>query len=184
MASNRDSNAPQDVRQVSSFRRLLRNLGRMTVGVRFLLLLCVFWVGALIYKSLNHELRIPQPYDTPVWIAGDWIVGEYRTCQLRTTTLIAGSVPSPEARAELPRLFCGRNDLVNGPDSLVQFQDAIPDATGATNALSGRGDWRAFDSYFHVLPVRYNGRIERSDMLYDSWRCQRNSASLTCWALN
>jgi hypothetical protein len=40
------------------------------------------------------------------------------------------------------------------------------------------------DADFHLMPVRYNGRIDRLDKLVISWRCQRNSDSLTCNALN
>ena len=100
---------------------------------------------------------------------------------MRRTTPSAGIVQSQEARAELPRLFCGKNWAAEG---VAEFETAMPDPDAAVNAILGKGDWGALDSYFHVLPVHYNGRIDRPDSVFISWRCQRNTASLTCWALN
>jgi hypothetical protein len=98
-----------------------------------------------------------------------------------TTTPPAGVVLSQTARAELPRLFCGKNWE---REVVAEFEVAMPDPNGATDALRGKGDWTAFDSYFHVLPVLYFGRIERPDSWFVSWCCQRNRDSLTCKALN
>ena len=143
------------------------------------------------HQTLDESGWITHDHVTPVWIDGNWMVGEYRTCQLLTTTPIAGAVQSPDARSELPRLLCGRNETDAVAGSLSEFENAVPGWTSATNPLSGGSDWTAFDSYFHVLPVRYSGRIERPDKMYDSWRCQRNGSSLldsknaiTCWALD
>lgn len=141
----------------------------------------IYDVAGSIYESLNNAGWITHDHDTPVWIQGDWMAGEYRTCQLLTTTPMAGGVLSQEARAELPRLLCGRDPSESIFGSIVEFQNAVPNVTVAQ---WDRGDWSAFDSYFHVLPVRYNGRIERPDKWYVSWRCQRENASLTCKALN
>jgi hypothetical protein len=141
-------------------------------------------VAALVYASyeaLDDHGWIPHDHDTPVWIQGDWLVGEYRDCGMLTTTPPAGVVLSQTARAELPRLFCGKNWEGEGVD---EFENAMPDQTGATDALRGRGDWSPFNSYFHVLPVRFFGRVERPDSWFVSWRCQRKSDSLTCKALN
>ena len=145
-------------------------------------------IAVAFYQGLDASGWIPHDHQTPVWIHGDWMVGEYRACQLRTTTSFPGNrslglpgiVLSQQARAELPRLFCGGE----GGDGITQFQLAMPSFDAATESVWGEQDWRWFDDYFHVLPVRYNGRIERPDKWEDSWRCQRNTASLTCWALN
>ena len=40
------------------------------------------------------------------------------------------------------------------------------------------------DHYFHLMPVNYFGQTDRTDKWVISWRCQRNSASLTCKALD
>jgi len=133
------------------------------------------------HESLDNSGWILHNHDTPVWIAGDWLVGEYRDCGMLTTTPPTGIVLSQTARAELPRLFCGKNWEGVGVN---EFQLAMPDYSAATDAIWGRSDWSSFDSYFHVLPVRYNGRIDRPDSVFDSWRCQRNSESLTCKALD
>jgi len=151
----------------------------------------LFFVVALVYTylpiTLDNAGWIPHSHDTPVWIQGDWLVGEYRTCQLMTTTPVAGRVLSQEARAELPRLLCGRTDADRIAGSLDEFENAMLGTGIASNAIvsaTDNGDWSALDGYFHVLPVRYYGRIERPDKLYVSWRCQRESESLTCKALN
>jgi hypothetical protein len=82
------------------------------------------------------------------------MVGEYRDCGMLTKTPPAGIVFSEEARAELPRLFCGKNWDGEG---IVEFQLAMPHYSSATDSVWGRTDWSAFDSYFHTLPVRYYG---------------------------
>jgi hypothetical protein len=134
------------------------------------------------YNWLDQAGWIPHNHDTPVWIAGDWLVGEYRDCGMLTKTQLTGSVRSQEVLAELPRLLCGREWDNAG---FLEFEDATTGVSEATkSALWYGGDWSALDGYFHVLPVRYNGRIDRPDSVFDSWRCQRNSESLTCKALN
>lgn len=145
-------------------------------------LLCYLGIWAVgLYKSLDNSGWIAHNHDTPVWIQGDWLVGEYRVCGLRTTAPLVGVAMSQAARAGLPRLLCGKSWENEG---VGEFEIAMPDPTGATDALFGKGNWITFDSYFHVLPVRYYGRTDRPESVFVSWRCQRNSASLTCWALN
>lgn len=144
--------------------------------------LCAVYSGInSVDDSLDTTGWISHSHDTPVWIAGDWMVGEYRDCGMLTTTPPAGIVLSQTARTELPRLFCGKNWDGQG---VIEFQLAMPEYSAATDAVWGRSDWSTFDSYFHVLPVHYNGRIDRPDTVFDSWRCQRDSGSLTCNALN
>jgi hypothetical protein len=148
------------------------------------------WLGALILVwFLAHAADtwldsigwVTHDHDTPVWIHGDWMVGEYRDCGMRTTTPSAGIVQSQEARAELPRLFCGKNWAGEG---VSEFEIAMPDPYAAANAILGQGDWGPFDNSFHILPVIYHGRIGRPDAVLVSWRCQRLSESLVCNALN
>lgn len=139
------------------------------------------------YTDLDNSGWISRNHDTPIWIQGNWLVGEYRDCQMLTTTPPAGIVLSQHAQSELPRLLCGENgsDVVAG--SLSEFESEMSNLTGAaptSAAIWSGGDWSGMDSYFHVLPVRYNGRIERPDRVYISWHCQRNTSALTCWALN
>lgn len=160
-------------------------------------------VAVVLWNSyLSHQ---PVDHDTPVWIQGDWLVGEYRVCQMRTKMQPAG----PDSLAKLPRLFCGQD-----ASGIVDFQRAtnpalqdttIPD--GDVFTVSVTSD--ALDSYFHVLPIRYFGTVKTSevkgfkydpngpdsykDFIYEydrtdkwviSWRCQRLSESLTCKALD
>jgi hypothetical protein len=91
---------------VSDFGALRPGLRSFVKGVG--VVLAIWLVGAVgigAYTSLDEAGWITHNHDTPVWIAGDWIIGEYRTCQLLTTTPIAGRVRSQEARTELPRLL-------------------------------------------------------------------------------
>ena len=145
------------------------------------------------YEAADQGGWITHNHNTPVWIQGDWMVGEYRICQLLTATPPAGTVMSEKARSSLPRLLCGKNDSDTTAGSFGEFENAMRDSTGSVplwTAIWGTGDWGTEDSYFHVMPVRYFGRIQRADVIYDSWRCQRlsmgvlESAALECKALN
>ena len=150
------------------------------------LVLWVLLVGACVTGvGLYHSGWIPRSHDTPVWIGGDWLVGEYRTCDLLIAPPLARDVPSEQALGELPRLFCGRDDpTFLGSVTDFEFAMPVPEMTDALNAVKGEEGWSTFEGYFHVLPVRYYGRIDRTDRSIDSWRCQRESASLTCKALD
>ena len=148
------------------------------LGWGFIILLCL--AGYAIFSAYEGGW-IPRNHDTPVWIAGDWIVGEYRDCGMLTTTPMDGITLSVAALAELPRMFCGKDWEDQG---VAEFEIAMPNPDGATNAITGRSDWSTFSSFFHVLPVQYFGRIDRPDSVFISWRCQRKSDSLTCKALN
>ena len=155
---------------------------RTATGWGCLIFLCLVGYGIYGgYEWLDGNGWIPHDHDTPVWIHGDWIVGEYRHCGMRTTTPFAGIVQLQEARADLPRLFCGKNWADEG---VSEFETAMPDPDAAVNAVLGKGDWGALDKSFHILPVLYHGRIGRPDAVFVSWRCQRLSESLECKALD
>lgn len=128
------------------------------------------------YQSLDNSGWITHDHDTPVWIQGDWLVGEYRKCDMPVRTT---------------RLFCGGDAIGGG--SIVGFTGSVSDddAANALNAAMTRNaqtDWTPLEKYFHVLPVRYYGRLIRPERDTErailSWRCQRNSDSLTCKALD
>jgi len=137
-----------------------------------------------LYGWLDDGGRISHSNETPVWIQGDWLVGEYRDCQMRTKT-------DPPQRKDidsldkLPRLFCGED--ANG---LFDFQREIEPSLhdvqtppeGSMYFIGVTAD--DLDRDFHVLPVRYFGRIDRTDKWVISWRCQRLSESLECRALD
>ena len=135
-------------------------------------LLCYLGIWAVgLYKSLDNSGWIAHNHDTPVWIQGDWLVGEYRECDMQTTTTVfEGSHYNAEELKTLPRLFCGR--AANG------FFEWSETKTGTDVS------WQTISGDFHTLPVSYFGRLERPDKWRVSWRCQRNSNSLTCKALN
>jgi hypothetical protein len=156
--------------------------GCITFVCRILGILALVWIVAHVANTWLDSIGwVTHDHDTPVWIHGDWMVGEYRDCGMRTTTPFAGIVQSQEARAELPRLFCGKNWADEG---VSEFEIAMPDPGAAVNAVIGKGGWVALDNNFHVLPVLYHGRIDRPDAVFVSWRCQRLSASLECKAVN
>lgn len=111
-----------------------------------------------IYESLDQTGWMSHDHDTPAWIQGNWIVGEYRVCVLES---------NPPRATPVSSLFCGNKNDDGYVDWLVE-RDDHPNA--------GPG-------IFHVLPVTYWGRIDRQDV-NTSWRCQRNESALTCKALN
>lgn len=156
---------------LAPFRPWLRRLLERYEGLRIFLmsvrivlsigLICVLGGVAVvgcqqIYQSLDEAGWISHQHDTPVWIAGDWMMGEYRECEMRTTESI-----SPESRAEFPVLYCGKTGT-----GFEEFNDS---------SESNR--------YFHSLPITYYGRIENRENP-TIWRCQRNTAQLTCKAIN
>lgn len=175
-----------------SFVRVLKKDASDTALGRFILLAIVLAVAGeflitgylALYQALDRAGWISHDHDTPVWIEGNWMSGEYRTCEMLTRTN-----PADSEASELPRLFCSSVD--HSPthldlESAVQdFFENLPDAdfAHAMQALTVHQKWSSLSSYFHVLPVRYNGRISR-EYLFVSWHCQRESSSLTCWALN
>jgi hypothetical protein len=120
----------------------------------------IFSVGPA-YKPLDKTGWISHDHDTPVWIQGNWMIGEYRVCELAESSASAEKTP-----AKVPSLFCGKTDH-GYVDWMVE---------GYIHHSAGPG-------VFHVLPVTYWGRIDRQDVA-TSWRCQRNERSLTCKALN
>jgi hypothetical protein len=124
------------------------------------------------YQGIDESGWITHNHDTPVWIQGDWLVGEYRDCQMRTRTVPAQR-KDLDSLNELPRLFCAED--ANGLFDFQHETALIPPPPDTANDL---------DRDFHVLPVRYFGRIDRQDKWVISWRCQRNSNSLTCKALD
>ena len=74
----------------------------------------LFVVGLIValvvdgYQSLDNSGWITHDHDTPVWIQGDWLVGEYRDCQMRTKTVPAQR-KDLDSLNELPRLFCAED---------------------------------------------------------------------------
>ena len=148
------------------------------------LLAFVIWGCIAAFYGLNESGWITHSHDTPVWIQGDWLVGEYRDCQMRTKT-VPEQKKDMDSLGKLPRLFCG--DDANG---LFDFQRQISSPPADTPApplgkmylIGVTTD--DLDSDFHVLPVRYFGRIDRQDKWVISWRCQRLSESLECKALD
>lgn len=190
------SKLEQPVRVTVSWAASLAQDGKrlLKIVVGWLLFVLVAVISVTLLNS--YESHQPVDRDTPVWIQGDWLVGEYRICQMRTKT-----VPDPrkdiDSLDKLPRLFCG--DDANG---LFDFQrqfspvslppDSKAPLPGAMYFISVTTD--DLDSDFHVLSVRYLGSIQassekgfiydydRTDKLVISWRCQRNTESLTCKA--
>jgi hypothetical protein len=135
--------------------------------------LCI--VGLLlvgIYIGVIRGAWIPHRLDTLVWIEGDWQVGEYRSCQflLPTSRLFCGSWDSTRHGGSLSEFISG----VSNDDFVVAFHAAMTPSTET--------DWASLGKYFHVFPVLFHGRIEKSyrDRVVVSWLCQRKDDVLAC----
>lgn len=157
----------------AGFQDFIRNAGKLfAVLLGFVFLVVLYLVGTNWYENL------PVTHDTPVWIHGDWMVGEYRNCEMLTTP--QGAKLKPEVQAELPRLFCGDRGVgKGGAEFLNEFRSDSQASHSAADALLNWGDWSEFDSMFHVFPVRYHGRIHGAVPNIE-WSCQRLSTSLEC----
>jgi hypothetical protein len=130
-----------------------------------------------IYRSVERAIDnsgwIEHSHDTPIWIGGEWLTGEYRICKM---PLMPGhSLPSSA------HLICGQNYVQDADLWPVDFIGSIPDHD--FYELMG-SNWAALEQHFHVLPVRYWGRINRTGQLMYSWRCQKEASGLDCKALN
>ena len=135
-----------------------------------------FWVPKLyrsVKRSLDNSGWLEHSHDTPIWIGGEWLTGEYRICKM---PLMPGhNLPSSA------HLLCGQNSEQGADLWPVDFIASIPDHD-FYELMSA--NWGAVEQHFHVLPVRYWGRIDRTGQLMFSWRCQRQARGLECKALN
>lgn len=189
----------------SKLERAYRATGAWANEVGKPLLKAVAWVSffgvvAAIAITLfnSYESHQPVDHDTPVWIQGDWLVGEYRDCQMRTKT-VPDQRKDLDSIEKLPRLFCGEDanglfDFDRETSLISPPPDTQAPPAGAMYFVSVTGN--DLDRYFHVLPVKYFGSIQSSSdkrFIYDydrtdkwviSWRCQRLSESLECKALD
>lgn len=142
-------------------------------GRMFLLLI----LGAVAYWGygwLNEQGWIEHDHDTPVWIKGEWLAGEYRVCQI--PLVLGQSLP------DSAHLLCGQSQVMMEED--MWSPDFIGGLSDHEFVELMAGQWSPLDQHFHVLPVHYWGMIDRRGRKMFSWRCQRNSDSLTCKALN
>jgi hypothetical protein len=140
-------------------------------------LLPLFIIGVIAYWGygwLDGNAWIERDHDTPVWIKGEWLVGEYRVCQIP----LVPEQPLPDSA----HLLCGQSEVLMEED--LWSPDFVRGLSDPEFAELMAGRWSSLDQHFHILPVHYWGRIDRSDRKMFSWRCQRNSDSLTCKALD
>lgn len=163
-----------------SSERILKSCAWIAAGILFLSTAVRCW------GILDRMGWISRVHDTPIWIKGDWLVGEYRLCQMRTK-IVPEENKALDSLEKLPRLFCSED--ANGlsdfhaataaalipNDPHVQLPNTIRFYSVTSTSL---------DRQFHVIPVRYFGRIDRSDKWVISWRCRRSGDSLTCKALD
>lgn len=139
--------------------------------------LAIAWSLAVAgYQIADRQDRVMHNRNMPVWVQGDWMVGEYRDCDMPLG---------------VARLFCGKS-LAKG-SGLAVFPESVSDgdlwtAVGAAYNRDAQTDWSVLDRYFNVLPVRFHGRLQRPERDRPSeiqtWRCQRNTKRLTCEPLN
>lgn len=128
------------------------------------------------YQFADRKGRVTHYHKTPVWVQGNWMVGESRDCDM------------PRG---VTRLFCSKSPT-NG-SGLAEFPEAVSDgdlwtAVGAAYNRHAQTDWSSLDRYFNVLPVRFHGRIQSPERdrpsEIETWRCQRNTKRLTCEPLD
>ena len=130
-------------------------IGAKSFFVIFVMALLV--VGSLIgYQSLDKAGWLVHNHDTPVWIQGDWLVGEYRDCQMRTPTVPAQK-KELDSLDSLPRLLCGEdaNGLFNfqRETALVPVPPNIQAPPLGLMYLFGVTA-SELDNKFHTLPAR------------------------------
>ena len=135
--------------------------------------LAIAWSLAVAgYQFADRKDRVMHSHNTPVWVQGDWVVGEYRNCDMPLGNT---------------RLFCGKSPL-NG-SGVATFPESVSDgdlsaAVVAAYNRETQTDWSPLDRYFKVMPVRFYGRLQRPEhdrlMGTFSWRCQRNTKRLKC----
>ncbi len=132
-----------------------------------------FWVHAA-KMTLDNSGWIPHSHDTPIWIQGDWLAGEYRICEM--PGYLWGGLP------ESAHLLCSSGDprAVEGVWP-VEFRESLSSDEAYRIDM---GLWYGLERHFHVLPVKYWGRIDRTDRTGFSWRCQKEASGLECKALN
>lgn len=143
-------------------------------------------IGAIAYIPLDESGWIHHSQETPVWIQGDWMNGEYRDCEMLTGYKRANKPATSDIPNDYPRLFCGLHHEYELSDftNVVRDQDEYQANAVIFSSQDSDGAWKALNAYFHVLPVNYFGRIKRPDKWAVAWHCQRNNESLTCKALN
>lgn len=128
------------------------------------------------YRAVDDFGLLEHSHDTPVWIGGEWLTNEYRICQMPGT--LWGKLP------DTAHLLCGSGEQsVNGVWP-AGFRNKLSPQEYNDLFEQWASNWQLVDHYFHVLPVEYWGRIDRSDRPTYSWRCQRQASGLECKALN
>jgi hypothetical protein len=126
------------------------------------------------YRVLDDYGWIEHNHDTPVWIQGEWLTDEYRVCEM-----------PGESWGELPasaHLLCGRGE----PQAIEGVWPAgFRDGLSVQESIQlQNGHWAGLEQHFHVLPVEYWGKIDRTDRTGFSWRCQKKTSGLECKAMN
>jgi hypothetical protein len=147
-----------------------------------LALLALVLLGAAIEK-ISHKgvgWLADRSHDTPVWIEGEWMMGEYRDCEMLTSAPTQGATPPGVPRTDLPRLFCGQ-DSPQGHS----FNAFLDDTTVQPAATS---KFHVFSVLYRRCPLlRYSGgclergdALDRPDDVIVPWRCQRKAEWLEC----
>lgn len=161
-----------------------RNQSKLDAKYRlFTVVVIAIWIAIcisapLIYKNSKNGLDdsgwIEHSHDTPVWIEGDWLSGEYRVCEM--PGYLWGRLP------ETAHLLCSSGDpRAEEGIWFSGFRDSL--STEEYNQVSS-GSWSGLEHHFHILPVKYWGRIDRRDRTGFSWRCQKETDALECKAIN
>jgi hypothetical protein len=162
------------------------NKAKTSVGGRMLeIAVPIIWLAMCfsahtVYTGIRNTLDdfgwIRHSHDTRVWIGGGWLVGEYRMCQM---PLLWGHRLPASAH-----LLCG---LDTGQDLENPWSTEFMSSTSDHEFYGLMGNnWTPVDHLFHILPVNYWGKIDRTgdSFVTFTWRCQRLTSGLECKAIN
>lgn len=179
-APSKEKDASLDSTYRLSGRRIVKS-SAWVVGA-----LLLFLVGSQGWSFLHRTLWTAHDLDTRVWIGGEWLVGEFRYCQMQTG-FGRGSEENRNFVENLPRLYCGEEEadtpkfetdtasVLTSPDSSTAPGGVSPPIDSALGPDSHR---------FHLMRVHFVGRIERSNQPLALWRCKRSSDSLDCMSIH
>lgn len=145
----------------------------IVIGAFALLFGSVYGVRAgweSIHAQMDAQGWIQHDRRTPVWIKGEWLTGEYRSCWMSD-----GIAPAD------PHMICLPGGEDAGPLQFAMTPDDF--------ASFMQGAWPLISRHFHELPVSFWGRVDRKDKYIWKWRCVRredwdHNVSLACRALN
>jgi hypothetical protein len=133
-------------------------------------------------SDTRHERDLPAWAYLLIVLAGIWIIVSLETSDWNTYRVMDNS-GWIEHEHDTPVWIEGEwlPDEYRDCEMSGKLWGDLPESA---HLLCGIGDPKAIEGKFHVLPVHYWGRIDRTDRTDFSWRCQKETSGLECRALN